>query len=230
MLKLRVSLFFRVDGPARYLSQLDFLRHFERATRRAGLPVRMSEGFNPRPRFSFPLARPVGCASRLELCEIELSRPVDLSHLTEALNAELTTGVRVIEAVYGSPREKRQIGGVRYFFRFRDPSAADCLSVDAFLNSETCHVQRKRTGKAIDVRRLVRTMDLEGDTLVAEVIVESSGSVRPEEILQAMGIALRDNAAKIDLSREVIVRKEQPRSNRWRRPRPRARDTGVRRR
>ena len=230
MLKLRVSLFFGVDGPARYLSQLDFLRHFERATRRAGLPVRMSEGFNPRPRFSFPLARPVGCASRRELCEIELSRPVDLSHVAEALNTELTAGVRVIETVYGSPRDKRQVDGVRYFFRFRDPSEAARLSVDAFLDSEACLVHRARTGKPINVRRLVRTMRLDEDTLVVEVAVEAGGSVRPEEVLQAVGIALRDDPAKVDLSREIIVRSEQPTSNRWRRPGPRARQTGLRRR
>lgn len=230
MLKLRVSLFFRVDGPARYLSQLDFLRHFERATRRAGLPLRMSEGFNPRPRFSFPLARPVGCASRGELCEIELSRSVDLSHLTETLNAELTPGVRVMEAVYGSPRDKRQIDGVRYFFQFPNPRDAGDLPVDAFLEAETCQVQRARTGKPIDVRRLVRTMHVDGDTLAVEVAVEPSGTVRPEEILQAVGITLSDDPAKIGLSREVIVRKEQSKSNRWRRARPPVRRAGFRRR
>lgn len=190
----------------------------------------MSEGFNPRPRFSFPLARPVGCASRRELCEIDLSRPVDLSDLAEALNVELTSGVHVIEVVYGSPHDKRQVDGVRYFFRFRDDCGADGLSVATFLDSETSWVQRARTGKPIDVRRLVRTMHLDGDTLTVEIAVESSGTLRPEEILQAVGIDLRDNPAKIDLSREVIVRKEQPQSSRRRRTRPAVRRTGFRRR
>ncbi|GAF87148.1 unnamed protein product, partial [marine sediment metagenome] len=53
-----------VDGDLRFISHHDMLRLFARSLARAALPVRFSEGFNPHPRLSIPLPRPVGVASQ----------------------------------------------------------------------------------------------------------------------------------------------------------------------
>lgn len=44
----------------RYISHLDLARTWERAFRRAGLPVAYSQGFNPKPRFQIAAALPWG--------------------------------------------------------------------------------------------------------------------------------------------------------------------------
>ena len=210
MFKQRISLFFKTVGPARYLSQLDFLRHFERAVRRAKLPVRMSEGFNPRPRFSFPLARPVGVESRRELCEIELSRPVDPDGVREALNREFVSGICVTEASYGAPHDKRGVDAVRYFFRFRRPEDARSLAIDAFLNAPSVPVARRKGGETLDARPLIRELSLEGDTLTALVAVTPAGTLRPGEILQAVGFTTADRTDAVEIAREIVAGQSAP--------------------
>jgi radical SAM-linked protein len=58
---------FRVVGPAAMLSHAEMSRVLQRACARADLPVRYSEGFNPHPKLSLPLPRPVGVESDDEL-------------------------------------------------------------------------------------------------------------------------------------------------------------------
>jgi len=210
MFKQRISLFFKTVGPARYLSQLDFLRHFERAVRRAKLPVRMSEGFNPRPRFSFPLARPVGVESRRELCEIELSRPVDPNAVREALNRELVAGISVTDASFGAPHDKRRVDAVRYVFRFRRELDARSLAIDDFLSAESVPVRRRKSEQTVDARPLIRELSLEGDTLTALVAVTPTGTLRPAEILEAVGFTTTDRADAVEITREIVADESGP--------------------
>ncbi|MDQ7779636.1 MAG: TIGR03936 family radical SAM-associated protein, partial [Planctomycetota bacterium] len=47
-------------GKLRFISHHDLMRTIERAVRRSGIPVECSEGFNPRPRISYPTALALG--------------------------------------------------------------------------------------------------------------------------------------------------------------------------
>ena len=73
---------FKIEGRLRFLSHVETLKLFQRACARAGLQVRYSEGFNPRPRLSLPLPRPVGVESQDELLcvRVEQDPLPDLSH------------------------------------------------------------------------------------------------------------------------------------------------------
>lgn len=50
----------------RFLSHLDMLRLFQRAMRRAGLPLAYTLGFSPRPRLSLAAPLPVGATASRE--------------------------------------------------------------------------------------------------------------------------------------------------------------------
>ena len=65
---------FSVTGDLRFISHRDTIRVFQRALARASLPVRYSEGFNPHPRLSLPLPRPVGVASEAEIIIVEFDQ------------------------------------------------------------------------------------------------------------------------------------------------------------
>ena len=66
MFKQRILAQLSIRGDIRFISHHDLMRVLGRAARRAGLPVAMSEGFNPRQKISVLLARPVGVASESE--------------------------------------------------------------------------------------------------------------------------------------------------------------------
>ncbi|MHC4716562.1 MAG: TIGR03936 family radical SAM-associated protein, partial [Planctomycetota bacterium] len=71
------GVWFTVTGDPRFLSHHDLMRLMARAAARAGMPLKHSAGFNPRPKLSLVLPRPVGVASRCELMAVQLTRPVD---------------------------------------------------------------------------------------------------------------------------------------------------------
>src|ERR671916_1933659 len=95
----RVRLRFAKRGRLRFLSHRDVARSFERAVRRAGVPVSYSHGFSPHPRLSWIGAAPTGAASEAEYLEIGLTRPVDPGELAAALDAALPDGLDVLAAV-----------------------------------------------------------------------------------------------------------------------------------
>ena len=60
---------FEKTGNARYISHLDLMRVFQRAFKRAGLPLTHTQGFNPRPSVSIALPLSLGVESRCELLD-----------------------------------------------------------------------------------------------------------------------------------------------------------------
>lgn len=94
----RVRLRFAKRGRLRFLSHRDVARSFERAVRRAGLPVAHSHGFSPHPRMSWVGAAPTGTASEAEYVEIGLTEAVEPAALATALDAALPDGLDVLAA------------------------------------------------------------------------------------------------------------------------------------
>jgi radical SAM-linked protein len=84
-----------VEGDLRFLSHHDLMRLLERAAARAGLPLRYSQGYNPRPRISLPVPRPVGVASRCELMTMEFDRQVEEGAWGPRLAGQLPPGIPV---------------------------------------------------------------------------------------------------------------------------------------
>jgi radical SAM-linked protein len=90
-------------GRARFTSHRDFGRAFERALRRAGVPMAYSSGFTPHPRISYANASPTGAASEAEYLEIGLSAVCDPVRVRDALDAALPPGLDVVEVVPAAP-------------------------------------------------------------------------------------------------------------------------------
>lgn len=63
---------FQKTGNAVYISHLDLMRLFQRAFKRAGLPLTHTQGFNPRPSVSIALPLSLGVESQCELLDFEL--------------------------------------------------------------------------------------------------------------------------------------------------------------
>ncbi|MGH3565546.1 MAG: TIGR03936 family radical SAM-associated protein [Pseudonocardia sp.] len=97
----RIRLRFAKRGRLRFLSHRDVARCFERAVRRAGVPVAHSHGFSPHPRLSWIGAAPTCSASEAEYVEIGLTHPLDPGELALALDAALPDGLDVLAAAVG---------------------------------------------------------------------------------------------------------------------------------
>jgi radical SAM-linked protein len=86
-------------GRLRFTSHRDFQRAFERALRRAGVPMAYSAGFSPHPKISYAGAAPTGAASEAEYLEIAVTSRCDPATLARALDSALPAGLDVIEVV-----------------------------------------------------------------------------------------------------------------------------------
>src|SRR6266498_3061345 len=83
----RLRLRYAKRGRLRFTSHRDFQRAFERALRRAAVPMAYSAGFTPHPKVSYAGASPTGVASEAEYLEIALAELRDAEPLREALDA-----------------------------------------------------------------------------------------------------------------------------------------------
>lgn len=102
-------LLFEKTGNAVWISHLDLMRLFQRAFKRAGLPLTHSGGFTPRPQVSIALPLSVGVESQCELLDFDLDGQMpDLDEIRDRLNQALVPGVTVLN-VYNDGRKIRDL-------------------------------------------------------------------------------------------------------------------------
>jgi radical SAM-linked protein len=95
----RLRLRYAKRGRLRFSSHRDFQRAFERALRRAAVPMAYSAGFSPHPKVSYAGAAPTGVASEAEYVEIALAQRCDPERLRAALDRSLPPDLDVLELV-----------------------------------------------------------------------------------------------------------------------------------
>src|ERR1043166_6349111 len=95
----RIRIRYAKRGPLRFTSHRDFARAFERALRRAAVPIAFSQGFTPHPKISYASAAPTGVASEAGYLELGLREQADPGQVALALDAALSPGLDVLEAV-----------------------------------------------------------------------------------------------------------------------------------
>lgn len=189
---------FAVEGDLRFISHHDSLRLFERALVRAAVPLRYSEGFNPRPRLSLALPRPVGVASRDELLVIELTEPLDPSAALTRLTPQMPTGVTLLGSEILDDRDRRLPSEACYAVRF-EPSERDRVAshATAFLAAPHVIVARDTPGadsrgKSVDIRPFILSIEVdEGETRWRQT-VSQAGTARVPEVLDVLGLPSRE--------------------------------------
>lgn len=95
----RVRLRYAKRGRLRFTSHRDFQRAFERALRRAEVPMAYSAGFSPHPKVSYANAAPTGTASEAEYLEIALVERRDPEELRRRLDDSMPPGLDITDAV-----------------------------------------------------------------------------------------------------------------------------------
>lgn len=93
MYKMRFT--FTKKGIIRFISHLDLMRLFTRAFRRANLPVKMTEGFSPHPKFSIKRALKLGVESDNEEAVLVLRERIGEEEFREKLQKQLPEGIEI---------------------------------------------------------------------------------------------------------------------------------------
>ncbi|MEN6370406.1 MAG: TIGR03960 family B12-binding radical SAM protein [Armatimonadota bacterium] len=176
----------------RYLSHLDLVRVFERAVRRAGVPVSYSEGFNPRPRMSFYTQLSVGTTGESEPMTIELAKRIDPVEFVRALNSALPNGLSIKSAVEVDGRKSPAICGSEYLIGVMGTRNGNMdTAIKTLLSSESLVIARKKEQgfKQVDIRPGIESIELlngHSEDGCTGVIRARLTSGRPSEIIDAL--------------------------------------------
>lgn len=169
----KVRLRYAKRGRLRFASHRDIARVFERALRRAGVPMAHSQGFSPRPKISWQGAVPTGTSSEAEYVELQLAERVDPSALLEQLRRALVAGVEPLEAVEaGGAALSERLEASRWRLDFPGvPVERLTAAVEQLLAAE--RVEVRRMGKNGQ-----RVLDAREPLVSAEVVDGVPGGVR----------------------------------------------------
>ena len=196
----RIRIRYAKRGRLRFTSHRDFGRAFERAVRRAGVPVAFSSGFTPHPRISYAGASPTGAASEAEYLEIGLREEQDPEVVRAKLDASLPPGLDVLEAVTARPgalADRLEASRWKIVLSNVDPAEAGA-AVRRFLEQESVEVERmtKKGLRTFDCRAAVVSMTAASEASAASgegterpcailevVLRHGTPSVRPDDIL-----------------------------------------------
>ncbi len=179
----RLRVHFAKRGRLRFTSHRDFQRVFERAVRRAGVPVAYSAGFSPHPKISYIGAAATGAASEAEYLEISLTERWAPDVVRKTLDDALPPGFDIIEAVEPAPGARPladRIDASHWLVTLGGVStAALAAAVDAFMAADTLPVERvlKDGRRTLDARAAVVSLIARGEPVgfPAEPVGEASG-------------------------------------------------------
>jgi len=206
----RLRVHYTKRGRLRFSSHRDFQRAFERALRRAAVPMAYSAGFSPHPKVSYAGAAPTGTASEAEYLEIALAQRCDPERLREALDESLPPDLDVLEVVevatYGAPSLAERLQASVWQMRLNGVAYDDAArAVATFLAAEEVEVSRmtKNGLRTFDARGPVVSLKV-SDTLdrpnaepvregqitacaILELVVRHvTPAVRPDDVLAGL--------------------------------------------
>lgn len=190
---MRLRITFAKQGALRYTGHLDLHHIWERTARRAGLPLAYSQGFHPQPKINLASALPLGFSSRCELIDMRLSEEIPLEGLRERIQEAVPSGLQILEVESVEeklPALQTLVESAEYEVRLKEPVDAAALAEKAASLLAAPELPRERRGKTYDMRPLIESLAAQGaDTLHMRLGARPSATGRPEEVLEALGIA-----------------------------------------
>jgi len=193
---MRVRITFSKLGALRYTGHLDLHRLWERAMRRADLPLSYSQGFHPQPKISLASALPLGFSSRGEMLDVRFNEEIPTDEIASRLKDNLPPDIQITQVKIVDEREpalQTQVLSAAYHVQLTEPVNGSELKqkAEALMASES--LPRERRGKFYDLRPLIETLVvvLESDekiSLQMKLAAREGATGRPEEVLNALGI------------------------------------------
>lgn len=198
---MRVRITFSKTGALRYIGHLDLHALWERAARRAELPLAYTRAFHPQPKIYLASALPLGFSSCCEVVDLRLTRDVDLANLPGLLQAAMPSGIGILNAEIvdeQGPPLQTLVMAAKYEVTIKGAlevsSPSDVLRASLMQRSTELLARstlpRERRGKPYDLRPLIERLDIVSENKIfMRLTAREAATGRPEEVLDALGIA-----------------------------------------
>jgi radical SAM-linked protein len=202
----RVRFRFSKTGDLRFIGHHDLQGCWERALRRAEIPVRFTEGFHPMPHLSSPLSLALGVEGLDEILEIELTEPMSDVELRQRLEPQLDVGLALLSLSRPPKADKTRVVAVEYEVPLMGESEEDVRkAIERVEQAESLPYERRMPGKPIkklDLKPWLLGFTVAEGTLRFRAAVLPTGMARPEEVLAVLGLeSLVDRGAVLKRTR-----------------------------
>lgn len=191
-MKVRVK--FSKYGIMKFIGHLDVMRYFQKAIRRAGIPIVYTEGLSPHMVMSFASPLGVGLTSDAEYMDIEIKTPVPSAEAVDALNRVGVEGITVT-GFYQIPEGKASkamtlVAAADYTVRFRrghEPKTDWQSGISHFFAQPSISVLKKtkKSEKEVDIRPMIYEMSVNAGTVFLKLAAGSVANLKPELVLDA---------------------------------------------
>jgi radical SAM-linked protein len=184
-------------GRLRFASHRDFQRAFERALRRAGVPMAYSAGFSPHPKISYANAAPTGTASEAEYLEIGLSEACDPDDIRRRLDEALPPGLDIVDVVIARTSDfAERLQASRWRIELPGLGTVEAeAALTRLMDSHEVMVERltKNGLRTFDVRAALLAASVASApdaaspcAILTVVLRQVTPAVRPDDILTAL--------------------------------------------
>ncbi len=189
---MKVRIKFRKYGVMKFIGHLDMMRYFQKAMRRASIPIAYSQGYSPHMIMSFANPLGVGLTSDGEYFDIELVEPIRSADAVNQLNAVMVAGVEIVSFVELPEGQKTGMSIV---------AAADYCVVpvegefttemqekfQAFEQETAIQIVKKtkKSEREVDIRPLIYTMRMDKDQVFMQVATGSVENLKPDLVMDA---------------------------------------------
>ena len=192
---MKVRIKFTKEGPMKFVGHLDTMRYFQKAIRRAELPIAFSGGYSPHMIMSFAAPLGVGVTSTGEYFDMELTVTLPTDEICQRLNAQMVEGVHVLSArqVEDGKASKAMslVAAADYLVEFRQgkaPADGWPTKIAAFLKQPEILVTKetKKGEKQVDIRPFIYKMGLqENDRIFLSLASASANYTKPDAVIAA---------------------------------------------
>ena len=185
-----IDITYEKTGVARFFGHLEMVSIFIRALHRAGIRMKYTQGFHPKPKLSFQDALPIGFESRCEVLNLTVDQGVKTEEIIEGLNRQLPEGLCVLDCSLTAPKASKSTRTITTYRVELTENGFNQQALDLFVQqSERTIIRRNRKGREtrIDMRQQVINLTCLSPLLLQLDILGGNGPVlRPPEVIREL--------------------------------------------
>lgn len=207
MSKYRIS--YMQGEEVRFISHLDFLRTIVRTFRRAGLPVKYSEGFNPHMVMTIGLPLSVGTTSVCDCLEVELTEDIDIPTAIEQINSCTPRGIKILGIKKSEGLTPMyNIDSALYTASFTADKAVD---LEEYISAPEVMIEKKSKRKIneVNIKDFIRSVEVVNRDAMSyflklHINAGNTSNLKPELVLKSMEKFYDMNISDIKIERKEI--------------------------
>ena len=189
---MKVRIKFSKTGVMKFIGHLDTMRFFQKAIRRADIPVAYSEGFSPHMIMSFAAPLGVGTTSSGEYFDMQLAKEMPTKELVRRMNTAMVEGMEVLSAVRvedgKASKAMSLVAAADYQVTFREgrefvPDWEEKLEAYFAQPELPVFKKTKRSERTVDIKPFIYRHDIRDGSLFLQLAAASSNYTKPEQVM-----------------------------------------------